>query len=50
MPILSFFSIIPILGTLASIANLVLFIVYWVKTAEYKNELKNSPKTANIIS
>ena len=50
MPILSLCSIIPILGTLASIANLVLFIVYWVKTAEYKNELKNSPKTANIIS
>lgn len=31
--------IIPFLGAIASIAALVLWIIYWVKTAEYKRRL-----------
>lgn len=33
-------SIIPFLGTLAAIAGLVCWIIYWVKLAEYKNKLQ----------
>ncbi len=31
--------IIPFLGAIAGIASLVLWIIYWVKTAEYKRKL-----------
>lgn len=44
MPILSLCGIIPILGGLAGLANIVLFIIFWVKMAGFKNELKNNPK------
>lgn len=37
---LSVASIIPVLGMLAALASLVVFIIYWVKVAGYKNELK----------
>lgn len=50
MPILSLCGIIPVIGSLAGLANFVLFIIFWVKTAEYKNELKRSPKAADGIS
>ena len=50
MPILSLCGIIPVIGGLAGLANFVLFIIFWVKTAEYKNELKRSPKAADGIS
>lgn len=50
MPILTLCGFIPILGGLAGLANLVLFIVFWVKTAEYKGELKRSPKATEGIS
>lgn len=50
MPILGLCGFIPIIGGLAGLANFVLFIVFWVKTAEYKNELKRSPKAADGIS
>ncbi len=50
MPILSLCGIIPFIGGLAGLANFVLFIIFWVKTAEYKNELKRSPKAADGIS
>ena len=50
MPILTLCGYIPIIGGLAGIANLVLFIIFWVKTAEYKNELKRSPKATDGIS
>ncbi len=42
MPILSLVSFIPVLGGLASIANLVLFILFWSKMAGYKSKLINS--------
>lgn len=42
MPILSLCGIIPILGSLAGIANLVLFIIFWSKMAGYKSKLMNS--------
>lgn len=38
-----------ILGSLAAFANLVLFIIYWVKTAEYKKTLKMSPKGEAVV-
>jgi hypothetical protein len=44
MPILSLCGIIPILGSLAGLANFILFIVFWVKMAGYKTKLKSSPK------
>jgi hypothetical protein len=50
MPILTLCGYIPIIGGLAGLANFVLFIIFWVKTAEYKNELKKSPKAADGIS
>lgn len=33
-------SIIPLLGTLASLAGLVCWIIYWVKLSEYKSKLQ----------
>ncbi len=44
MPILSLCGIIPVLGSLAGLANFILFIVFWVKMAGYKTKLKSSPK------
>lgn len=38
--ILTVCSIIPLLGTLASIAALICWIIYWVKLSEYKNKLE----------
>lgn len=43
MPILSVCGIIPVLGYLAGVANLVLWIVYWVKMSEFKNTLRSLP-------
>jgi hypothetical protein len=48
MPILGLCGIIPVLGILAAIANLVLWIMYWVKMSEYKNKLKTSPKAEGV--
>ena len=45
LPILGLCAIIPYLGILAALANLILFIVFWVKIAEFKNNLKAMPKT-----
>lgn len=47
LAILPLTSIVPILGSLAGIANLVVFIIYWVKMAEFKNTLKSTPKDGN---
>ncbi len=44
MSILTICSIVPILGGLCSIANLVLFIMYWVKSNGFKNQLAILPK------
>ena len=49
MPILALCGIVPFIGIFASIANLVLFIIFWVKMGEYKNELirtRNMVKTS----
>lgn len=45
MPILSFACITPVLGMGAVIAHLVLFIIFWSKTAGYKIQLRQSPKS-----
>lgn len=45
MPILSLVGFIPILGGLAGLANLVIWIIYWVKINEFKNLLRRTPKT-----
>ena len=42
LPVLGLCGIIPVLGFLASIANLVLFIIFWVKMAGYKTKLMTS--------
>lgn len=44
MPILSIAGIIPVLGGLAGLANLVIWIIYWVKINEMKNLLRTTPK------
>ena len=46
---------IPILTLLfwfpfASLANLVLVIIFWVKMAEYKNKLRNNPKAIEPLT
>lgn len=51
IPILGICSVIPILGIFASIANLVLFIMFWVKLSDHKNKLKNMVSLeGNVIS
>ena len=50
MPILGLAGMIPVLGGIASLGNLVLFIVFWVKTSGYKNELKMTPVGEVTIS
>lgn len=45
MPILGLCGIIPFIGTIASLANFILFIVFWVKTAEFKKKLMASSKS-----
>lgn len=47
LPILSLVSIIPYLGILASIAHLVLFIIFWSQTAGYKNRLRRTTLVTN---
>lgn len=39
--VLSFIPILNVLSSLLSLANFVVWIVYWVKVAQIKNELKN---------
>jgi magnesium-transporting ATPase (P-type) len=45
MPILGLCGIIPLLGVLAGIGNLVVWIIFWVKMAEFKNMLRSMPKS-----
>lgn len=42
LPVLGLCGVIPVLGFLASLANLVLFIIFWVKMAGYKTKLMQS--------
>lgn len=39
--ILNCCGIIPVLGTIARIAGIICWIVYWIKLAEYKNQVSN---------
>ncbi len=50
MAICGVLGFLPFIGTLAGLAQFVLFIVFWVKTAGYKNELKNTPKSKGGFS
>ena len=50
MPILGLCGWIPILGGLAGLANLILFIIFWVKMSEFKNELQRMPKMNSGVS
>jgi uncharacterized membrane protein YbhN (UPF0104 family) len=47
IPIIALCSMIPVLGTFASLAYLIVFIIFWVKMGEYKNELI---RTRNLIN
>ena len=40
--ILTACTIIPFLGALSSLGALITWIIYWVKTADYKNQLKRN--------
>lgn len=48
--ILSLCSCIPILGSFASIAGLVCWIIYWTQIVAYKNKFINSPITTQDYS
>lgn len=48
LPILGVCGVIPILGIFAGIGNLVVFIIFWVKMAEFKNKLRSLPKADGI--
>ena len=50
IPILGLVSMIPVIGGIASLGNLILFIVFWVKTAGYKNKLMMSPAEEGTVS
>lgn len=50
MPILGLCGLIPFIGGLAGLANLVLFIIFWVRTAEYKSKLRTTPKGGSNLS
>jgi hypothetical protein len=50
MAILGPCGIIPYLGVLASIASFVLYIVYWAKMAECKNELRQNPGVPGAVN
>ena len=39
MPILTLCGIIPVIGALAGLANLVIWIIFWAKMSKYKNQL-----------
>jgi hypothetical protein len=39
IPILTLCGIIPVIGALAGLANLVIWIIFWAKMAKYKNQL-----------
>ena len=43
IPILAIVGIIPTFGSVASLAGLVVWIIYWVKSAEIKKRLMSSP-------
>lgn len=43
LPILRVCGIIPILNYLSGIGWLIVWIIFWVKTAEYKNQLRSLP-------
>jgi hypothetical protein len=48
LPILGVCGIIPVLGIFAGIGNLVVFIIFWVKMAEFKNKLRAIPKADGV--
>ena len=47
MPILNLAGIIPFIGSLAGLANLILFIIFWSKMAGYKNKLASTPNVSS---
>lgn len=49
MAVLNICGFIPVLGNIAGLAGLILLIIYWVKTAEYKNKLRMLPKAGTGV-
>ncbi len=45
MAALSVAGFLPYIGTLAGLANFVIFIIFWVKISGYKNHLINNPQS-----
>lgn len=50
MPILSICRILPVIGPLSALANLVIFIIFWAKMAGYKSKLESTPRGQGDIS
>lgn len=48
MAVLNLVSFIPLISSLASLANLIIFIIYWNKMAKIKHNLKTATRIANI--
>lgn len=49
MSILNFCGFLPVVGGIAGLVNVILFIIYWVKSAEYKNRLRMLPRAGNGV-
>lgn len=50
MPILGLASLLPYIGTIAAIANIILLILFWGKMSSYKNRLKETPMVEGAFS
>ena len=48
MPVLSLCGIVPFIGSLAGIANFIIWIVFWSKMGGYKSKLQSTPKGEGI--
>lgn len=48
LPILRVSGIVPVIGGLAGLGWIVMWIIFWVKTAEYKSRLRSLPKDGGV--
>lgn len=50
MPVLNVCGFIPVIGGIAGLANIILFIIYWIRSSEFKNQLRMLPKAAGSLN
>lgn len=49
MAILNICGVLPVVGSIAGLGNFILLIIYWVRTAEFKNKLRMLPKAGKGV-